>query len=296
MILDKMKKIILLALIVSLGAVLAAGCAKKTGPDDKVLAEVSNKFITLKDFKYRISRLPAYYQNIVEKNKKRFLDETIAEMLFYEEAVRKGLDRDREVVEVISEAKKKILIAKLIKNEVEDKVKIEDDEIKEFYEAHKDDFKTQELWRASHILLPTEEGAKGALADLSRGASSFEELAKERSMDATASRGGDVGYFRKGQLVPDFEKACLELKVGETGDIIHTQFGWHIIKLTDKKEPAIEPYEKAKRAIEGELKKRKRSELFDKLVLNLKEKYRVKIEDDVFRTLEALKEEEKAEK
>ncbi|MBI5143666.1 MAG: peptidylprolyl isomerase [Candidatus Omnitrophica bacterium] len=274
--------------------ILTAGCARQPSDDDKVLATVSNKSITLKDFKSRIAKLPSYYKNIVEKNRKRFLDETIMEMLFYEEAVRQSLDRDREVKDVINEARKKILIAKLIKNEVEDKIKIGEDEAKRFYELHKDDFKSQELWRASHILVATEKEAGDILNELSNGAS-FEELARSRSMDATAARGGDVGYFRMGQLVPDFEKACMKLEIGQTSEVVRTQFGYHIIKLTDKKEPAIEPYEKVKQAIEEELKRKKRSELFDKLVLNLKERYGVKIEEDVFKSLEALNEGKKAE-
>ncbi len=266
---------------------LAAGCARKNTDDNKVLARVSNKVITLKDFKDRISKVPPYYRAVVEKNKKRFLDETIVEILFYEEAIREGLNKDKEVREVINEAKKRILSAKLIQNEVENKIKVRDEEIKQFYENNKDDFKTPELWRASHILVATEREARDILDELSKGAS-FEELARLRSMDATASRGGDVGYFRVGQLVPDFEKACLKLNVGETSDIVRTQFGYHVIKLTDKKEPAIESFEKVKKSIEGELKKKKRSELFDRLVQKMKNKYKVHIEKDVFDSLDSL--------
>ena len=280
------RKILLLTCVVQIFVFSIDGCAKRPSPEDKVLAKVSNKVITVKDFKSRIAKLPSYYQGIVDKNKKGYLDETIMEMLLYEDAIRKGLDKDKEVRDVVSEARKKILIAKLIKNEVEDKANVSEDEMKRFYELHKAEFKSPELWRASHILVATEKEAKDILDELSKGAS-FEELAKARSMDATASRGGDVGYFRAGQLVPDFEKACLKLDVGQLSDVVHTQFGYHVIKLTDKKEPAIENYEKAKKAIEAELKKQKRRELFDKLVFNLKEKYGVEIKEDVFKNLDA---------
>lgn len=291
---SRMKNRLYFNLILGFLGVIYLGCAKKASVDDKVLATVSNKSITLKDFKNRISRLPSHYQNIIEKNKKRFLDETIVEMLFYEEAMRQGLDQEREVKDVIREAKKKILIAKLIKNEVEDKLRVEEDEAKQFYEARKDDFKSPELWRASHILVATEKEAHDILDELSRGAS-FDELARTRSVDATSTRGGDIGYFRPGQLVPDFENACMKLKIGEVSEIIRTQFGFHIIKLTDKKGPMIEEYEKVKGTIEEELKRRKRSELFDKLVSNLKQRYRVEIEEDVFKSLDALSEEKRRE-
>ncbi len=277
-----MKKI--LSLVVA-ALVFAAGCRKAPDADSKILARVSNKTITLGDFKSRIAKLPPYYRDMINRNKKRYLDETVVETMFYEEAVRKGLNRDKEVREIINEAKKKILIAKLIKNEVEDKIRVGTPEMLAFYTEHKEDFKTPELWRASHILVSSESEARDILNELSGGAS-FEELAKAHSIDATATRGGDVGYFRMGQLVPEFEKACSELKVGETSGIVRTKFGFHIIKLTDKKEPAPEAYEKVKGAIGDELRKKKRSELFDKLVARLKEKYQVKIEEDVFESLE----------
>ena len=225
--------------------------------------------------------MPAYYQNIASKNPKRYIEDIIVEMLCYEEGVRKGIDRDKEVKEVVNEAKKKIVMAKLIKNEVEDKIVVTEDEMKKFYDEHKDEFKTPEMWRASHILVADEKEAKAMLDELAKGAK-FEDLARAHSIDATASRGGDVGYFRAGQLIPDFEKACLKLDVGQTSGIVQTQFGYHIIKLTDKKEPGVKSYEEAKRAIEAELKKKKRSELFNALVLRLKNKYGVEVNENVF--------------
>ena len=265
--------------------IIHTGCAKKPSTDDKVLATVSNGAITIKDFEARIAKMPAYYRSVVDQNKKRYLEELIAEMLFYEEAVRQKVHRDKEVLEVLDDAKKKITIAKFIKNEVDDKVRVSDEEMRKMYEANKNELKKPALWRASHILVASQIEAKEIQKLLKDGAN-FEELAGTRSIDATAERGGDVGYFRLGQIIPDFEKACLKLDIGQTSGIIHTQFGYHIIKLTDKKEPLLQSYEEAKPAIEAELKRRKKAELFDNLVMNLKDKYGVKIEEDVFETIE----------
>jgi parvulin-like peptidyl-prolyl isomerase len=282
-----MKKSLSLIVIAAFLVAASTGCAKKPSNDNKILARMSNKTITLGDFRKRVEKLPSYYRDMIDTNKKRFLDETIVEMMFYEEAIRQGLDSEKEVKEILKEAKKKILIAKLIQNEVESKVKVDDAEARKYYETHKAEFKAPELWRASHILVPTEEEAKSIADSISRGAS-FESLAREKSMDATASRGGDIGYFRKGQLVPEFETAALSLKPGELSPMVHSQFGYHVIKLTGKKDSDIEPYEKVKAKIVEELKKSKRSELFDQLVLSLKNKYKVEIEDDVFRTLDLM--------
>ncbi len=268
-------------LISAMALALVAGCAKEPSPDDKVLAKISNSSITLGDFKARIAKLPSYYQNIVEKNRKHYLEEMITEKLFYEEALRRGLNNDREVAEVINDAKKKIVIAKLIKNDVEDKVKVSEDEIAAFYEENKDKLKTPEMWRASQILVPTEQEAKEMLQELNSGAN-FEDIARAQSKDATASRGGDIGYFRAGQVVPEFEKAALDLNVGQLSDIVRTKFGYHIIKLTDKKASAMQTYENAKPMIENELKKKRKAEIFYELVMSLKKKYGVNIDEEAF--------------
>ena len=207
----------------------------------------------------------------------------IIEQLFYEEAIRKGVNRDSEVMDLINEAKRKIYVSKYVQNEVDNKIKVTELEIKEFYDSHKDDFKTPALWRASHILVGTEEQAKSMLSELAKGAS-FEELAKKYSIDATANRGGDVGFFRMGQLIPEFEKVCLKLNKGETSGIVHTQFGYHIIKLTDKREPMAESYDKARSAIEGQLKKSKRDAAISRLILDLKSRYNVIVDKDVFKS------------
>lgn len=263
------------------------GCSNAPSGQDKVLVTIANKFITLNDFKHKLSRLPSHFQTMAEKNKKNLLDDMIVESLFMEDAVRKGLDRDKEVREVLEEARKKIVIAKFVKTEVDDKVNINEEEIKKFYEDHKEDFKKPEMWRASHILVASEGEAKDILNELSKGRS-FEEMAREKSTDATAARGGDVGYFRKGQVLPEFENTCFNLKVGDISGIVHTQFGYHIIKLTDKRSESVESYDEAKPKIENELRLKQRNELFDKLVSDLKYRYRVKVEEDALKALEMM--------
>ncbi|MCX5680289.1 MAG: peptidyl-prolyl cis-trans isomerase [Candidatus Omnitrophica bacterium] len=275
----------IIALAVFASCIGLYGCGKADKDGKKVIATVSNRSITIADFRSRIDRLPAYYQKIIKNNLKRYLDETIMEMLLYEEALRKRLDKDKEVKEIISEARKKILISKLVSSEVDDKAKVSEKEIRKYYDEHKDEFKKPEMWRASHILVADEAQAKSIADELSKGGD-FAELAKKYSIDATALRGGDIGFFRTAQLVPEFEKACLKLNVGQTGDILHTQFGYHIIKLTDKREAAAESYEEAKRAIESELSRKKRAVLFDEMVNKLKSRYSVNINKDTFEFFE----------
>jgi len=282
-------------LAVSIFVAVLAGCAKSDGEDDKIIATIGSRSVMMSEFNAKIAKLPVYYQNIAQQNREKFLDEMIMEDLLYEEAVRNSLDRDKEVKQVLADAKKKILVAKLIKNEVEEKVEISPTEAKFFYEEHKEEFKSPPLWRASHILVADEKNAKAMLDELARG-STFEDLARANSVDATATRGGDIGYFRLGQLVPDFEKVCMKLEVGQTSGIVRTQFGYHIIKLTDKKEEGAEPFDKVAGNIGDILKRKKRNELFEQMVFDLKKKYDVNIKEDAFETpvtQEAGSEEEK---
>jgi len=231
---------------------------------------------------------------MAEKNKKSLLDDMIVESLFLEDAVRKGVDRDKEVRDILEEAKKKIIMAKFMKLEVDDKIKLSEEDMKKYYEGHLDQYKKPELWRASHILVASEAEAKDIAAALA-GGKKFQELAKEKSIDATAARGGDVGYFRKGQVLPEFENACFALEVGQTSPVVHTQFGYHVIKLTDRTPESQQSFEEARPAIENDFRASKRNELFGRLVQELKNKYRVRVEDDAMKAIDAIngKKEEK---
>ena len=271
------KRYLRLMLCIALAGTLS-GCGKPS-PKNQVLATVGNRRITLADFNERVKKAPSSYRSVIEKNKASFLKDMAVEMAMYEEAVRDRLESDKETMELLNEAKKKILVAKLLKNRIDDKLSVTDEELKRYYESHKDEFRSPEMWRASHILMSNQREAQDVLAELNNGAS-FEELARKHSIDATAARGGDVGFFRKSQVVPEFERACLALKVGQTSDIILTQFGYHIIKLTDKRDQSYEPFDKVKRALEDRVSKEKRSQLFDKMVEEIKKRYAVRIEDD----------------
>ncbi len=87
--------------------------------------------------------------------------------------------------------------------------------------------------RASHILVKTEQEANGILFDLKRGAS-FEEEAKKHSICPSKSKGGDLGFFGRGMMVKEFEDVAFSLPVGELSKAVKTQFGYHIIKVTEK--------------------------------------------------------------
>ena len=253
---------------------LISGCGDAKS---KVLARVNGKSITVGDFDTRLSKMPAYYKAIASKRKKDFLDDMINEQLIYKESLKRGLDRDAEVRELIEEAKHKILVAKLL--EVEGKKwGVTEEKIKEYYEAHKEEFATPLKMRASHIMVDSGEQAEEVLKKLSEG-SDFAALAKEYSKDPSKEKGGDIGYFVKGQLIPEIEEVCLKLKVGETSGVIKTKIGYHIIKVTDRIEPKESDFSQVRSSIEKGLSDMAQREAMDNLIKNLRAKARIRIND-----------------
>ena len=274
-----------MALFVVIGSI--AGCdriklgkpaqPKEEGP---VLAKVGREVITLSKFNDRIAKLPDNIKPIAENNKAAYLDNLILEILLYEEGLKRRLDRDAETLELLQEAKKKVVIARLAKEEIEDKILIEPNELTSYYGEHKDTFMSPELFRASHILVDTLEEAVEISDKINAGAL-FEELAKKYSKDVTSKSGGDVGYFSAGQMVPEFEDACTKLTVGEVSGPVKTQFGYHIIKLADKKRPEPLEYDAVKSRIEMTIAAEKRRGLFEELVTRLKAETDVTINNEV---------------
>jgi len=272
-----------LALALTVLAVSFVGCAK--GTDREVLVRIDrNHAITLRDFNERIAKLPERYQELIKKNKRQFLDEVIIDTILYKEAIRQRLDSDEEVKEVVEEAKKKILIARLLQNDLEGEDMVSDTEIDDYYTANKEKFAMPEVLRASHILVRTESGAKDVLDELSDGAN-FEELARTRSIDPSAKIDGDIGFFTKGQLVPEIEDACFEMKPGEISGVVKTKFGYHIIKLTERREPRVKELAEVRDAIKQTILRLKKRMLFQQYVAKLKEKSTISVNDKLLKKI-----------
>jgi len=263
--------IIILILILSAG-----GCGDKK---DTVVS-IGSKSLTIKDIDARMSKLPERYKEIVKVNRKDFVDDIVMDELLYAEALRTGVDSEKEVKEVIEEAKKKIVIAKYLKDHIEDKVKADDVEIRSYYDSNLDEFKTPEVLRASHIMLRSEDEARSVSESL-RAGSDFAKLAESRSIDSLAGAGGDIGYFVRGQVDPEFEKVAVNLREGEISGVVKTRSGYHIIKLTERKNPSYESYDAVKDRIKQGILAAKKKKVFNDLVSELKKKYKVTVNYDL---------------
>ncbi len=118
--------------------------------------------------------------------------------------------------------------------------------------------------RARHILVETEDQAKAIQADLKKGAD-FAELAKQKSKDPAAADGGDLGYFTKDQMVPEFADAAFKLDKGQISEPVKTQFGWHIIKVEDKRKKPMPTYDQVKDQLATVVVQQAQADLVNKL-------------------------------
>lgn len=162
--------------------------------------------------------------------------------------------------------RREIVINSYIEKEFSPKVTVTDEEISQYYEVNKDRyFKKGESVKASHILVAVtekssleekEKAQKKALDLLNRvkAGESFEELAKAESACPSAARGGDLGFFARGQMVPPFEQAAFAMKPGETSELVASQYGYHIIKVVDKQQAGMVSLAEVKDKIRDYLK------------------------------------------
>lgn len=234
---------------------------------DDVIAKIGDRKITVSEFNKVLKYFDAERQKAIEKNpqlKETILLQYIQGVVISNLAKQKSFDKNPQIKEQIEFYKDNYLANEYLKKEVAEKVKVTEEEIKSYYESHNDEFKTPEMIRARHILIQAnqsasesdkkkaKEKAENILKKIKDG-EDFAKLATELSEDpGSKSKGGDLGFIPRGKTVKPFEDAVFSLKPGEPG-IVETQFGYHIIKVEEKREPAFEPFEQAKERISQKL-------------------------------------------
>jgi len=183
---------------------------------------------------------------------------------------------------------KQLAMVKLIEMEQGSKLTVTPQEVKAFYESNPDLFTTPEMVRASHILVAVDKNATAeqktrALEKIKsvqkriQGGEDFAKVAREVSDCPSKVNGGDLNFLEKGRTVPAFDKVVFSMKPGQTSDIVETEFGYHIIRVTERKAAAKVSFDEAKRRIEQHLKNEKINQQFPPFVEMLRSKADVKI-------------------
>jgi peptidyl-prolyl cis-trans isomerase C len=209
----------------------------------------------------------------------------IKKELVYQQAKKMRLHNDKDYLEKVDEFKKMTLVTMILKKEIEEKMMLDDAAVKEFYDKNSEKFRIGTEIKASHILVKTEDEANDVASKLKNG-SKFPELAKTLSLDkASGAKGGDLGYFGRGKMVPEFERAVLSLKPGELSDPVSTRFGYHIIRLDDIKEGKLASFEQSAASIKKQLAAEKQKALFDAFVKELESQTETSKDIDALATI-----------
>lgn len=219
-----------LALVVSLAAFGAAGAA-----EDKVVATVNGQSITESDLSVATSELDPQLARLPDDQKRAAALSAMIELhLMADEGAAKGLDKDPNFQKRLALLEKRALHGEVVDKEVAGK--ITDQDVRARYDQEVANTPPANEVRARHILVKTKEEALAVIKELDEG-KKFEDVAKEKSTDpGSGANGGDLGYFGPGQMVPEFEKAAFALEPGQyTKEPVQSQFGWHVIKVEDKR-------------------------------------------------------------
>jgi len=261
--------------IAALGALLVALAAPAAAQaQDKVLAKVDGQPITEKDVASASASLAAQLAQLPEEARKRaVLDRLVDMRIVANGAAKAGLDQSDAFKARLDQVRTQLLVAEFVKAKVEPSVT--EEAIKARYEKDAKSFDPPEEIHARHILVKEEADAKAIIAELAKGAD-FAKIAGEKSEDpGSGSQGGDLGFFGPGEMVPEFETAAKALKPGEvTKEPVKSQFGWHVIKLEEKRKqplPALdEVRDQVKQALVGET--------FTKMLDDMKKASKVEID------------------
>ncbi len=266
-----MRKVNLLLCLGFFSLALIWGCAKKEG---KIVAKVGDREITVEELEsefMRQSRLIIQGRSELDRRRDA-LDKLIDDQVVILGAYKEGLDLEVENDTAFQKQKDQILLNELYKREILDKSQVSEGELKKQYANMKEEI------HASHILVETKELADSIYQKLNEGGD-FGELAKENSIDPSAkSNAGDLGFFGWGRMVPEFQEAAFALKEGETSSPVKSQFGWHIIKLLERRETEQQPFDKAKDMIRAQLERSKREERMKEYFQELKKEVNFKLE------------------
>ncbi|MHB8881361.1 MAG: peptidylprolyl isomerase [Thermodesulfovibrionales bacterium] len=251
------------SIVFFLTVLLLAGVSGNVSADSKdVVARIGAREITNAELNEYLRAYPKNEKVDISQTtvKKEVLKSIVNMIVLSAKAREKGLDKTQEVERAMELAISNVLVTALLNNDVIKKIDVTDDDIKLYYSTKKDDFKAPETVKARHILLRVKrdasdeekkqlrEKAEGVLKRAKAG-EDFVKLVTEFSEDASKSVGGDLGYFPKGKTVKPFEEAAFAMKPGEISGIVESRFGYHIIKVEDRRPAGLLPLEEVREKI-----------------------------------------------
>ncbi len=245
-------------------ALLAAPVGSSYAQDsDPVVARVNGVDIRQSDIAFAGEEIGGNIPNMPPEQKRAYLINYLVDVAVMSQAAEQQKLADRpEVKHRLAFDRNRLLMESMLQDA--GRAALSDAAEHAVYDEAIKQAKSEEEVHARHILVPTEDEAKAILAQL-KGGADFATLAKEKSKDPGAADGGDLGYFTKEQMVPEFAAVAFKLDKGQLSDPVKTQFGWHIIKVEDKRMKPTPTFEQVKGQIENYVAHRAQAQLVEKL-------------------------------
>jgi peptidyl-prolyl cis-trans isomerase C len=244
------------ALVAALGSPVRA-------QDDPVVARVNGTDVRQSDLAMAEEDLGSNIPQMTPEAKREYLITFMGDMLLVAKAAEaKKMADSNEFKQKLAYARTKLLMESYLQTEA--KAAVTDAELHKVYDEAVGQMKAEPEVHARHILVETEDEAKAVAAELKKGAD-FAELAKQKSKDPGASDGGDLGWFTKDQMVPEFSEVAFKLEKGQLSDPVKSQFGWHVIKVEDTRMRQPPEFDKVKDQLESYVVRRQQSAVITKL-------------------------------
>jgi len=264
---------------------LSAGQPVPAERRDEVLRKALDQLVT-----YTVLRQETTARNVavtdadVEQNLQQMRQQFPDEKTFQQALSSRGMTVER----LRSDARVDLAINKLMETEVASLPEATDAQVREFYDKNPDKFKQDEAVRASHILIRVDPKADAAtkqkartraegLAKEAKGGGDFAKLAKENSADGSAAQGGDLNFMQRGQTVAPFDKALFSMQPGQISDVVETEFGYHVIKVTEKRAASTVPFEQVSPRIRDFLTEQAKQERAQAFIEELKKKAKIEV-------------------
>jgi peptidyl-prolyl cis-trans isomerase C len=251
--------------LIALALLVAASSAVPAQTPDPVIAKVNGAEIRQSDLAIAEEEIGASLpQGVTGEARREYLLTYMIDMIIVaQDAEVQGMSASDEFKRRFQMMRSKVLMELLLRQHA--RKSITEDAMRKVYADAMKQMSTEEEVRARHILVAKEEDAKAIAADLNKGAD-FADTAKKKSLEpGAAESGGDLGYFSKEQMVPEFSDAAFKLEKGKVSEPVKSQFGWHIIKVEDKRKKPAPTYEQVKDQLESFVARKAQTDLVAKL-------------------------------
>ncbi len=293
-----------------LALILTANC-QRDRPEGEVLATINGQTLLLSEFEKELATFQSQYDRyfpgagrVSQKLRVTLLGQMIEKRLLAQEAERLGIEVTEEELRAGIEKiqkdypedgfartleteyinledwkrrlKENLLTQKLIEQVILPRVSLTDEDAQSYYQAHLPDYEVPEQVQASQIVVETEQEARNILLRLKRG-EDFAEIARENSLSPDSEKGGDLGFFSRGQMPPEFDQAVFSLRPGRLSSVVQSPYGYHIFKVEKKREARRLEYPEVKERIVTKLKQEKQEQEYIAWLTELKSRAEIRI-------------------